>query len=110
MYCTGIDSKYHRVCEPLDEEPELKLLKKMAEAGMNGLTPYALPNTVLAKLSERNSDSTIVRQVDETNTRIHRYSHALYLHGVRPNPKDVTAVQKNITDVKKKFGMNAKSA
>ena len=105
-YCTGIDGKYYRVCEPLDKEPELKLLKDMAEAGMNGL--HVLPNTV-AKLSERNSDSTLIRK-DATNTRIHRYSHALYLHGVKkPNPKD-EKVQETINEVKKKFGMNAKSA
>ena len=109
MYCTGIDGKYYRACEKLDEEPELKLLKEMAEAGANGLGPRALPITVLANLSERSSDSTLIRKAGD-NERIHRYSHALYLHGVKePNPNDLE-LKKKIAEVKEKFRMNAKSA
>ena len=104
MYCTGIDEEYYRVCEKLDKEPELKLLKEMAEA--NGLGPRALPITVLAKLSKRNSDSTLIRRKGSSNFRIHHYSHALYLHGVKgphePNVED------KIKEVKEKFRMNAK--
>ena len=109
-YCTEIDEEYYRACEKLDEEPELKLLKEMAEAGANGLGPRALPITVLANLSERNSHSTLIRKAGKNSVRIHRYSHALYLLGVKePNPKDVKLKEK-IAEVKEKFGMNAKSA
>ena len=108
MYCTEIDEEYYRVCENLDKEPELKLLKEMAEAGAKGIGPRALPNTVLAKLSERNSDSTLIRKVGKNNARIHRYSHALYLHGVT-GPKDEKATD-DIEKVKEKFRMKAKSA
>ena len=110
MYYTDIDREYHRLCENLDKEPELNLLKHIAEAGANGVGPRALSNTVLAKLSERDSDSTLLRKVRKNTVRIHRYSHALYLHGVkRTNPND-TKMEETIQAVKKKFGMNAKSA
>ena len=55
------------------------------------------------------SDSTLFRRVSGTNrVRIHRYSHALSLHGVKgPEDKDV---EQKIQEVKEKFGKNAKSA
>ena len=106
IYCTGIDEKYRSACEELEEEPELGLLKVMAEAGAEGVGPSAAKNTVFAKLGERDSKLTLVRSASETKVRIHRYSHALYLHGVTgPNDKDAETIEK----VKEKFGMNAKA-
>ena len=107
IYCTEIDEKYRSACEGLEKEPELHLLKVMAEAGAKGVGPSAAKNTVFAKLGERDSKLTLVRSASETKVRIHRYSHALYLHGVT-GPKYGKAKEK-IEEVKKKFGMNAKA-
>ena len=107
IYCTGIDKKYYRVCEGLKKEPQLDLLKVMAEAGAKGVGPYAASSTVFAELGKRDSNSTLVRLVTENDVRIHRYSHALYLQGVT-EPTDEKATE-NIEKVKKQFGMNDKA-
>ena len=80
----------------------------MAQAGADGVPHRAANNAAITELSKRDSDSTLIRTVGETHVRIHRYSHALYLNGVK-GPDD-EGVEKNITKVKEKFGMNAKSA
>ena len=55
------------------------------------------------RLLQRDSNSTLLRVVGD-NVRIHRYSHALYLHGVTgPHEPNVTD---KIKDVKGKFGMH----
>ena len=55
---------------------------------------------------KRDSDLTLVRKQGASDVRIHRYSHALYLHGVKgPHERNV---EDKIKEVKEKFGMKAK--
>ena len=93
----------------------------MAQAGAEGVLRRTANDDAIAELIERNSESTVIRRASSTNMRIHRYSHALYLHGVT-GPNDTDAVEvigkvtedknvnETIKEVKEKFGMNAKSA
>ena len=101
---------YELACKSLGKQTNLEVLKGMAEAGAKGVYHLAANDDAITELSKRDSDSTLIRTVEHTHVRIHRYSHALYLHGVeRPNPKNETLKEK-IAEVKEKFGMNAKSA
>ena len=59
-------------------------------------------------LMERDSNSTLLRRVGADNVRIHKYPHALYLHGVK-EPHEPNVEQK-IKEVKEKFGINANYA
>ena len=109
MYCTGIDTKFKASVKQLRrEQPEaIKLLTAIAATGLEGLYTDDLDESdIMSELMNRDSSATLLRKVDAENVRIHRYSHALYLLGVEePKPND-----DRVNDVKKKFGMNAKSA
>ena len=89
----------------MDEEPELKFLKVLAQAGGDGLLDNANFDAI-DELSKRDSEATLICRKEDSNFTIHHYSHALYLHGVKgphePNVED------KIKEVKEKFGMNAK--
>ena len=87
----------------------MKLLQKIANEGQTGLFGKDTPErNQIKEMKKRNSESTLLRSVGTHCSRIHRYSHALYLHGVKgPDDKDV---EQKIAEVKEKFGMNAKSA
>ena len=111
MYCTGIDKRFDASVDQVSGEAELALLTEIAQTGTEGYYPWGHSNKAIVKsLMKRDSESTLLCKVGGDNVRIHRYSHALYLHGVKkPNPKDEKLKEK-ITEVKEKFGMNAKSA
>ena len=115
MYCTEIDTEYRDSVDQLHRErPEaIKLLTAIAATGVEGLyTDDLHEGDIRRELMKRDSDSTLLRRVRKSRhkVRIHRYSHALHLHGVEgPNPND-EEVEKKIEEVKKKLGMNAKSA
>ena len=80
----------------------------MAQAGANGVYHLAANDDAITELTKCDSDSTLIRSTGAARVRIHRYSHALYLHGVKgPDTEDV---EQKIQEVKGKFGMNAKSA
>ena len=109
MYCTGIDTEFEASVKQLGREhpKAIKLLTAIAATGVKGLyTDDLHESDIMSELINRDSSSTLLRKVDKNKVRIYRYSHALFLHGMKePNDK----VQ-NTDDVKKKFGMNAKSA
>ena len=79
---------------------------------MDGFTAHGddATNALITSLLERDSDSTLIQRVGY-NVRIHRYSHALFLHGVE-EPGDPNKGDKEKDDmikkVKEMFGMNAK--
>ena len=109
MYCTEIDGEFEASVEQLRrEQPEaIKLLTAIATTGLEGFRTNDLHELdIQRELMNRDSNSTLLRKVTKNRMRIHRYTHALYLSGVKePNPND-----DKVNDVKKKFGMNAKSA
>ena len=113
MYYTDIDGKFEASVEQLRrEQPEaIKLLTAIAATGVKGFRTNDLRELdIKRELMNRDSNSTLLRNVGDNNVRIHRFSHALFLQGVTgPNPKDEKLKEK-ITEVKEKFGMNAKSA
>ena len=90
----------------MDKQPQLEFLKVLAQAGRSGVAHHVDNVNAITELRKRDSDSTLIRSVWHCNCRIHHYSHALYLHGVKgphePNVED------KIKEVKEKFGMNAK--
>ena len=108
-YCTEIDTEFKASVKQLRrEQPEaIKLLTAIAATGVKGLYTDDLGESdITSELMNRDSSLTLLRKVGKNNVRIHRYSHALHLLGVEePNPND-----DRVNDVKKKFGMNAKSA
>ena len=107
IYCTEIDKRFDAHVDQVSGEAELALLKEIAQTGTKGYYPWGHSNKAIVKsLMNRDSEATLLRKVGMNNVRIHRYSHALYLHGVTPNDKDADATEK----VKEKFGMKAKSA
>ena len=112
MYCTGIDKQFKDSVEQLcAEQPAAKkLLTAIAATGVEGFwTDDPHERMIKRELMNRDSNSTLLRKVDMSDVRIHRYSHALYLHGViRPNTKDEKLKEK-IKEVKEKFGMTAKA-
>ena len=109
MYCTDIDGEFEASVKQLRRErpEEIKLLTAIAATGAKGFRTNDLhEDDIMSELMSRDSNLTLLRKVGKNNVRIHRYCHALYLHGVEePNPND-----DRVNDVKKKFGMNAKSA
>ena len=111
IYCTGIDKRFDASVDQVSGEAELALLTEIAQTGTEGYYPWAHSNKAIVKsLMNRDSEATLLRKVGMDTVRIHRYSHALYLHGVKePNPTDVKLKEK-IAEVKEKFRMNAKSA
>ena len=89
----------------MDEEPRLQFLKVLAQAGGEGVL-RSVNFDAIDELSKRDSEATLIRRKGPSYFRMHHYSHALYLHGVKgphePNVED------KIKEVKEKFGMNAK--
>ena len=89
----------------MDEEPRLEFLKALAQAGGEGVFRSANKDAI-DELGKRDSEATLIRRKGSSYFRMHHYSHALYLHGVKgphePNVED------KIKKVKEKFGMNAK--
>ena len=88
---------------------EKELLTQIAATGTKGFHAISRSDhDIVSGLMKRDSKSTLVRRRDATRIRIHDYSHALYLHGVKgphePNVED------KIKEVKEKFGMNPKSS
>ena len=103
---TGVIKSFKEANRLIDREgaKEKLLLQKIAVTGMEGfrIVDYA-ERPIRVRLLQRDADSTLIRTVGY-NVRIHRYSHALYLHGVTgPHEPNVTD---KIKDVKGKFGMH----
>ena len=121
MYCTGIDAEFEASVKQIirQQTESSELLKAIVATGVEGFCTSDLDEKqegIMHELTNRDSSSTLLRKVTKHDVRIHRYSHALYLHGVtgpNPNPED-EKVEQNIKDtikvVKDKFMMNAKSA
>ena len=110
MYCTEIDKGFQASVKQLcREQPEvIKLLTAIAATGGKGFyTNDQHDDDIMLELMNRNSKSTLLRKVGQNDVRIHRYSHALYLHGVT-EPEYEKAKEK-IAAVKEMFGMNAKA-
>ena len=110
IYCTGIDAEFEAsVKQLLREQPEaIKLLTAIATTGVEGFRPRNQhEDDIMSELMNRDSKSTLLRKVTRNSVRIHRYSHALYLHGMK-EPTD--KAEKEIKEVKEKFEMQAKSA
>ena len=110
-YCTEIDNRFDVSVDQVSGAAELALLTDIAKTGTTGYNPRGHSNKAIVKsLMNRDSEATLLRKVGMDTVRIHRYSHALYLLGVKePNSKDLE-LKKKIAEVKEKFRMNAKSA
>ena len=110
MYCTDIDKEFKASVKQLRkaQPEEINLLKSIAETGVKGFfTDDSRNRSILSELMNRDSKLTLLCKVDKNSVRIHRYSHALYLHDVKePTDKEETKIKK----VKEKYEMKAKSA
>ena len=83
IYCTGIEKKFATSVDQLKEEAEIALLEQIAETGMVGYYPRGADmQRRVNSLMTRNANETLLCKAGASNVKIHRYSHALYLHNV----------------------------
>ena len=102
--CAEVDAAYDHTCRAIRSMKEVTLLTKIAREGQDGYCYAPDEEDRIDELMQRDSDSTVLREVGLTYVRIRHYSHALCLHGVN-GPSDPDVEQK-IKEVKKKFTTN----
>eukprot|EP00754_Rhynchopus_humris_P033858 Rhum_TRINITY_DN15487_c4_g1::Rhum_TRINITY_DN15487_c4_g1_i1::g.159290::m.159290 len=91
-----VDEEFAESCRCLGDDlgKDRPLVTRIAEAGSTGTVGRdSSERSAIKNLMKRDSDSTLLR-MSEKAVRIHRYPHALYLHGV--TGPDVPDVQENI--------------
>ena len=107
IYCTGIEKKFATSVDRLSEEAEIALLEQIAETGMVGYYPRGVGmKRRVRSLMTRNANETLLCKAGASNVRIHRYSHALYLHNVTGVNNETEIINK----VKQQFLMNSTPA
>eukprot|EP01061_Rhynchopus_euleeides_P000033 TRINITY_DN10032_c0_g3_i1.p4 TRINITY_DN10032_c0_g3~~TRINITY_DN10032_c0_g3_i1.p4 ORF type:complete len:119 (+),score=29.37 TRINITY_DN10032_c0_g3_i1:1078-1434(+) len=84
---------------------EKEFLVTLTKAGSAGMIVPRNRLLLWDSLCKRDSGATLIRMADDTNSRIYRFPHALFLNGVTgPDAKDAGH---KIKDMKQTFGIAA---